>query len=257
MKFTLNGKEIEYNGDLDLTLLKFIRGEMNIISPKEGCSGQGYCGSCTVLIDDRPTLSCVTKMSKIEGKKIVTTEGLDKKIQEIFSLAFVEKGGIQCGFCTPGIVMTASALLKNNPHPTREDVIKSINHHLCRCTGYHKIVDSIIYASEIIRGLAPIPTTARLAAQAKLGDSQPKYDSYKTVLGHRPYVCDLKVPNMHHGALKLSDHPRARILNIDTNEAEKIPGVLLFMKFTLNGKEIEYNGDLDLTLLKFIRGEMN
>ncbi|MBF0298463.1 MAG: selenium-dependent xanthine dehydrogenase [Oligoflexia bacterium] len=225
MKFTLNGNQVDYNDDLNISLLKYLRNIAGITTPKEGCSGQAYCGSCTVLVDDKPTLSCVTQMKKIEGKVIVTTDGLDQKLQEIFSIAFVEKGGIQCGFCTPGIVMSAAALLKKNPHPTREDAINAINRNLCRCTGYHKIIDSIIYASEIIQGKAQLPSKKSLFQKSKLGESQPKYDSYKTVLGMRPFVCDMFVPNMHFAALKLSDHPRAKVLKIDYDEALQVVGV--------------------------------
>ncbi|MBF0363097.1 MAG: selenium-dependent xanthine dehydrogenase [Oligoflexia bacterium] len=225
MKFTLNGNPIDYNGDKELMLLKYLRNEAGITTPKEGCSGQAYCGTCTVLVDDKPTLSCITPMKKIEGKVVTTTDGLDQKLQEIFSICFVEKGGIQCGFCTPGIVMSAAALLKKNPHPSREEVVAAINRNLCRCTGYHKVVDSILYASEVIQGKENLPTKKMQSSRSKLGESQPKYDSYKTVLGMRPFVCDLFVDNMHFGALKLSDHPRARVVKIDYSEALQVAGV--------------------------------
>ncbi len=223
MKFYLNGVEKEYTGDLNLTLLKYLREVENITSVKDGCSGQAVCGACTVQIDGKPKLSCVIKMGKLEGASVVTPEGLDEYRQRVFTNAFVAKSGVQCGFCTPGIVMQADALLRENPNPTREEIAKAIQPNLCRCTGYKKIIDSIQYAAEAIRDIKeiPIPKT-----DGKVGKRHPKYAAEKLVLGKSPFVADVKLDGMLHGALKLSDHPRAKVLKIDTMEAEKIPGVV-------------------------------
>ncbi|MGK5090217.1 selenium-dependent xanthine dehydrogenase [Bdellovibrionota bacterium FG-2] len=223
MQFTLNGKSVSYTGDLELPLLTYLRETADLISPKDGCSGQGTCGCCTVVVDGKALLGCTTPIRKVEGKSVITTEGLSTKEQDAYGDSFVEKGGVQCGFCTPGIVMRAKALLDQNAKPSREEITKSLGVHICRCTGYKKVVDSIELAAARIAGddvPAPPKTTGRVGT--RLG----KYQGKETVLGFRHFVADLKVTGMLHGALRLSDHPRARVLNIDSSEALRIPGVV-------------------------------
>lgn len=222
--FFLNGKQQVYQGDPLLPLIKILRHDHHITSAKEGC-GQGYCGSCLVHVDGRPTLACVTPMKRINGTHVITTEGLDAHIQEVFTHAFAEKGGIQCGFCTPGIVMNAAALLKSNLNPTREELTTILNRNLCRCTGYIKIIDSILYAAAILRGEIKIPE-GNPKKQLGVGGCTIKYTSPETVLGWRPFVADMYLENMHYGALKFSDHPRAMVKKIDLTEAQKINGVV-------------------------------
>ncbi|MBL6989767.1 MAG: selenium-dependent xanthine dehydrogenase [Bacteriovoracaceae bacterium] len=227
MYFTLNGELIDYSGDSELSLLGYLREKRGIISVKNGCSIDnncgGSCGACTVMMNDRATLSCTTPMKRVEGKKVVTTDGLEARIQEAFAKAFMIKGGVQCGFCIPGIVMNAVAFLKRNPLPTRDDVKKVLNRNLCRCTGYKKIVDSIIYASQILAGTETLPVSR---SSGLVGSSLLKYDGHDTVLGKRPFVCDLKEEGMRHAALKFSDHPRAEVISIDISEAKRVTGVI-------------------------------
>ncbi len=222
MEFRLNGQVRQYNGSPELSLLKYLREVEGLISPKDGCSGQGTCGCCTVHLNGKPTLSCVTKMSKVEGAEVLTTEGLEKRVQEVFQKAFLKEGGIQCGFCTPGIVMAAAALLKKNLSPTRDEVKQAIHANLCRCTGYKKIVDSVLLAAEAIRENREID----LPAEGAVGKRLPKVGCREAVLGWRPFVADMKADGMLHGALKFSDHPRARIVRVDVSEAAKAPGVI-------------------------------
>lgn len=222
MQFTLNGKVIKYEGDMKLPLLKYLRDVEGIISAKDGCSCQASCGACTVDIDGKATLACVTQMGKVEGKTVTTTDGLEKRIQEAFSKAFLLKGGIQCGFCIPGFVMAARCLLKENQNPTREEVAKAIDKNICRCTGYKKIIDSILFAAKILRGEVK---DLDVKFTGKIGERYPKYDCGDKVLGFTPFVADLKFDKMVHGALKFSDHPRAIVKNIDITEALKAPGV--------------------------------
>ena len=143
MKFNLNGIEKEYQGDPQLSLLKYLRNVEGITSIKDGCSPQAACGSCTVQVDGEAKLSCVTQMSKVEGRSIITPEGLSEYRKRIFTNAFVEKSGVQCGFCIPGIVMQANVLLDKKPNPTKSEIATSLQPNLCRCTGYKKIIDSI------------------------------------------------------------------------------------------------------------------
>ncbi len=223
MEFYLNGVKKNYQGSGDLNLLKYLREIENITTAKDGCSCEGTCGACTVEIDGKAKLACKTKMSSLEHKHVITTDGLELKIQEAFAHAFVARGGIQCGFCIPGIVMSARSLLRTNPSPTDLEIKKAISKNLCRCTGYVKIVESIQYAAKIINGEIAI---AESKSDGKVGSSLGKYDSKDRVLGKSKFVCDYKERGMLHGALKFSDHPRAIIKSLDVSKAEKLSGVV-------------------------------
>lgn len=223
MQFQLNGVLKDFDGDPDLPLLTYLRQHEGIISPKDGCAPQAACGCCAVDLNGKAVLSCVTPMKKVEGATVTTTEGLGEFRQQVYAHAFVAKGGIQCGFCIPGIVMQANSLINRNADPSRDEIEKALTPHLCRCTGYKKIVDAIEYAAEAIRNEEEIPEPS---SPGRVGDRHPKYDSFATVLGHRPYVDDLHVEGMLHGALRWSDHPRARVLRIDTSQAEQVAGVV-------------------------------
>jgi len=227
VEFTLNGKKCSYDGDPELPLLSWLRGEAGIISAKDGCSGQGACGCCSVHLEEggktRAILSCTTRMKKIHGCLVTTTEGIEKKVQEAFKRAFVKMGGIQCGFCTPGFVMQAAALLKRNLNPARAEVAQAINGNLCRCTGYKKIIDSILCAAASIRDGEEILFEK---TDGRVGAPLPKYDCLETVLGLREFVCDMKAPDMLFGALRMSDHPRALVRSIDCSEAMRCGGVV-------------------------------
>jgi selenium-dependent xanthine dehydrogenase len=222
MRFTLNGVKKTYEGDPELSLLKYLREYEGIISPKDGCAPQAACGCCVVELNKRAVLSCVIPMKKVANSEVITIEGLEKYKQDVFANAFLEKGGVQCGFCIPGIVMQAKVLLDSNPAPTREQVANALTPNLCRCTGYKKIIDSILYAAEAFRERKEIP---REKNSGKVGTRLPKYDSYDVVLGRRPFVADMKFEGMQYGALKFSDHPRAKVLAIDISAAEQLPGV--------------------------------
>ncbi|MCF6269987.1 MAG: selenium-dependent xanthine dehydrogenase [Melioribacteraceae bacterium] len=222
MKFILNGIEKEYTGDLELPLLKYLRNIENITTVKDGCSGQASCGSCTVELNGDAVLSCITPMKKVEKLEVTTTDGLGEYKQNVFANAFVEKGGTQCGFCTPGIVMRANTLIRSNENPTRKEIVNSLTPHICRCTGYIKIIDSIELAADAIRESKEIPTPKQIG---KIGKSQPKYDGDKLTLGTAPYVDDLRFQGMLFGALKFSKHPRAKVVSLDITKAEQLSGV--------------------------------
>ena len=223
MEFTLNGEQRAYSGDPDLTLSRFLREEAGITTCKSGCSGQGACGGCTILMNGKAILSCVTPMKQVQGKAVITPDGLEQRIQEIFARAFVLKGGVQCGFCTPGMVMAARALLLDNPNPTRGQIEKAIQRNLCRCTGYKKIVDSILCAAAALRGDTAFPDGD---VSGRIGTRLARHGAFQTVLGNQPFVCDLKEEGMLHAALRFTDHPRAKLLAIDTAAAVTMPGVI-------------------------------
>ena len=221
--FTLNGQTTQYDGDPDLPLMTYLREERGIISPKDGCAPQAACGCCVVQVDDKALLSCVTKMDKVAGKSVTTTEGLGEYRQNVFANAFVSEGGVQCGFCIPGIVMQANNLINHNPDPSRADIEKSLTPHLCRCTGYKKIVNAIETSAEAIRNEEEV---AMPDVDGSIGTRLPKYQAQDLVLGQHRYVDDIRIQGMKIGALKFSDHPRALIKSMDLSAAEALPGVL-------------------------------
>ena len=223
MQFILNGNKKDYNGDPELPLLTYLREIEGIISAKDGCAPQASCGACTVELNGKAVLSCVIPMSKVENGIVVTTEGLTEYKQRVITNAFVEKCGVQCGFCIPGIVMQANVLIKNNPEPSRDEIAKALTPNLCRCTGYKKIIDAIEYAAEAIKENREIP---KPKSDGGIGKKHPKYDADKLVLGQAPYVADMKFPGMLHGALKFSDHPRAKVISINIDKAKNYPGVI-------------------------------
>ena len=134
MQFTLNGINKTYSGDPELPLLTYLREIEGITSPKDGCAPQAACGCCTVELNGKAVLSCVIPMRKVENGSVITTEGLGEYKQRVIANAFVEKCGVQCGFCIPGIVMQADVLINKNPNPTREEIARALTPNLCRCT---------------------------------------------------------------------------------------------------------------------------
>ena len=223
MEFELNGHSKTYDANPDLNLLTYLREVEGIISPKDGCSGEGICGCCTILVDHVARLSCRMKMKDVADKQVTTLEGVSPVERDAFADAFVLKGGVQCGFCTPGIVMKAKAILDKNPHPTRQEITDGLTGNLCRCTGYKKVVDSIECAAEALREGRPVEVAM---ASGKVGSRLGKYTGRESVLGERVFVADMKEPGMAFGALRFSDHPRARVLHINISDALLVPGVV-------------------------------
>jgi len=223
MEFTLNGRPTTSDAEPGTEVLGWLRDVAGITSPKDGCSGEGVCGCCTILVDGTPRLSCRMAMKDLAGKAVTTVEGLSRAEQDAFADAFVARGGVQCGFCTPGIVMKAAAILRRNPAPTRAEITSGLNGNLCRCTGYKKVVDSVECAAEALRENRPV---AYPKDTGGVGTRHPKYTGREAVLGRRVFVADMKEPGMRYAALRCSDHPRARVLAIDLAEALAVPGVL-------------------------------
>jgi aerobic-type carbon monoxide dehydrogenase small subunit (CoxS/CutS family) len=151
INFYLNGEQVEVYADPVKSLLHLLRDDFGLTGTKEGC-GQGECGACTVLLDDLAVNSCLIPAGKIAGRSVVTIEALSRDGQpDPVQVAFVEKGAVQCGFCTPGMVMSAHALLKQNPNPSSEEVREAISGNLCRCTGYKQIEEAIALAAQKIK----------------------------------------------------------------------------------------------------------
>ncbi|MFQ5616205.1 MAG: selenium-dependent xanthine dehydrogenase, partial [Anaerolineales bacterium] len=223
MKFILNKNTKIYEGDPDLPLLTYLREHEGITSPKDGCAPQAACGCCAVDLNGKARLACVIPMKKVAGGIVTTIEGLGEYRQNVFANAFAEKGGVQCGFCIPGIVMQSNALINKNPDPDRADAEQALTPHLCRCTGYKKIVDAVLYAAGAIRNENEIPPPA---GDGRIGSRQPKYQAQALVLGRHQYVDDIQIEGMKYGALRFSDHPHARVLRVDTREAAQLAGAI-------------------------------
>ena len=149
VKFILNGKEVESLSPLNTTLLDVLREEMAMLGVKKGCES-GECGACTVIVDGVNVNSCMMLIGEMEGKSVLTIEGLAKDgVLDPVQQAFAELGAIQCGYCTPGMILAAKALLDRNPSPTREEIQDGLAGNLCRCTGYEQIFEAVEYAAEL------------------------------------------------------------------------------------------------------------
>ncbi len=149
LKLTINDEEFDLAVKSGRTLLEVLRDDLDLTGSKQGCDG-GECGACTVLIENEPRLACLTLAATLEGKKILTIEGLahDGALHPL-QRAFLDQGAIQCGYCTPGVILSAKALLDNNRNPTEEDVKKALAGNLCRCTGYQKIITAVLGAAKL------------------------------------------------------------------------------------------------------------
>jgi xanthine dehydrogenase molybdenum-binding subunit len=175
-----------------------------------------------VIADGRAVVSCAQPASRFADREVQTLEGLPPEHRADWADAFVRRGASQCGFCSPGIVMKAEALLARTPEPTRDEVARALAGNLCRCTGYVKVIDAIEEVAARRRGAPPGGATGPAAVGGRVG----RYAGREQVLGEHRFVADLEVPGMLHGALRFSDHPRARVLRIDTTAAEAHPGVV-------------------------------
>ncbi len=233
IQFILNGEPREISAASELSLLDLLREKFDLTAAKNGCSPQGSCGCCTVLVDDKAVVSCVTPAAKIAGKRVQTLEGLPEQNREMLAKSFVHAGGLQCGFCIPGIAMRSHWLLQNNPTPTRDEIARALNNHICRCTGYTKIVDAIDLAAKAYRG-EPLPEHDN---SGRVGTSLLRYQGENLTLGGKRYIDDIKMPEMLHGAALFSEHPRAKILAIDTSKAEQLKGV----KAVITAKDVPGN----------------
>ncbi|MGF1668320.1 MAG: molybdopterin-dependent oxidoreductase, partial [Acidimicrobiia bacterium] len=219
ISFTVNGRRVAASGGHP-HLLAALREELDVTSPKDGCSPSGQCGCCTVLLDGKAIQACLVSMDKANGSEVVTLEGLPDEERARMAQAFAATGALQCGFCTPGIVMRAKALIDQKGAALDRSTIEGrLGAHLCRCTGYVKIIEAI----ELLASGDPIPEPERPGG---VGSSGVKYEAAELALGDRGYIDDLRVAGMAHGALRLTDHARADVLAIDTSAAEKVPGVV-------------------------------
>ena len=206
------------------TLLQVLRDELHLLGTKNGC-GQGHCGACTVIVNGRAVRSCITLVARLDGAHVETIEGLARG-DELHPLqqTFIEQGAVQCGFCTPGMIMAAKALLDTRPHPTREEIVKALAPNLCRCTGYASIIRAIEAASSKEQPSFPFKPS-KLETRV-VGKPVPRPDALAKVTGQAIFAADLYFDNMLHAKVLRSSRPHARIRRIDTSKARAIPGVV-------------------------------
>ena len=248
--FTLNGNSTTAPYEPGMDFLEVLREECGVVSPKNGCAPEGACGCCAVLVDGQPVFACLRKPEHMAGREVVTLEGVPEDMRRVLSEAFLLEGAVQCGFCIPGIVIRASGLLLHGHTHDREEIAKALDGHLCRCTGYARIIDAIQTAGEAWcaqkePGHKQLPneeprrhsyfgeeyglSRSRAFTNGKrangIGQSPSRYLGIEQALGEKPFVDDMGVPGMLHAAPLLSPHPRAKVLAIETSEAQAMAGV--------------------------------
>ena len=246
VRFTLNGTATEASYEPGMHLLEVLREQCGVVSAKNGCAPEGTCGCCLVKIDGRPALSCLRKPEQMEGHDVVTVEGLPEETRRIIGEAFVLEGGVQCGFCIPGIVVRAASLVEDGKSGDRGAIAKALDGHLCRCTGYGRIIDAIQTAGEAFRNGGRLPEEPRRhlffgeefglgrdpafatgkGSEGGVGHSVARQGGLEQTLGDKPFVDDMRVLGMLHGAMVPTEHPRARVLKIHTDAAKAMPGVV-------------------------------
>jgi xanthine dehydrogenase molybdenum-binding subunit len=217
VQFVANGVPVSVRSNHP-HLLSALREELNITSPKDGCSPSGQCGCCTVFVNGKAVVSCQTSLEKVAGGEVTTLEGIDESERRKYSDAFAACGGLQCGFCIPGIVVRAKAQVdKKGAGLKREDMARHLGAHLCRCTGYVKVLDAI----EMI-ALGETPVLPKIGG---VGSRSVKYEAHELALGDRGYVDDIRVDGMLHASLHFTAHTRAKVLAIDSSKALAMEGV--------------------------------
>jgi xanthine dehydrogenase molybdenum-binding subunit len=220
--FTLNGAPRRLAVRPDASLLEVLREQCGVTSVKDGCAPQGQCGCCLALVDGAPKVSCAMPARAADGTTILTLEGVSHEERDLTARAFAAAAGVQCGFCIPGIALRAKWLLDRQPSPTRAEIARAIDVHLCRCTGYTHILDAIELLAAARRGQGwPEPCT-----DGRVGQSLARVEAGEYALGTRPYVADLVREGMLHACVVLSPHARARVLTLDVAAASALPGVV-------------------------------
>lgn len=221
ISFILNGKEKRVSAVPGETLLKYLRGKECLRGTKNGCS-TGHCGACTVIIDGEAKRSCIVPLKQLEGKTVLTIEGLNQEqglhpIQQ----AFIDAGAVQCGYCTPGMIMASKALLDKNPDPNNDEIKEALKDNYCRCTGYVKIIDAVKLAAKMLKG-----REKKALDGFGIGISMPDIDGAAKVRGELSFAGDMSLPGMTYGKILWAAHPHAIIRGVNINKAGEYPGVL-------------------------------
>ncbi len=244
ISFTLNGEPVVVDVDPATSLLDVLRNDLGLTGTKQGCDHEGECGACTVLLDGAhrgrwvPIRSCLTPVGKVAGRRVLTIEGLADPQREEglhpLQAAFIEAGAVQCGYCAPGMILAAKALLDREPDPSREQIVAALEGNLCRCTGYTRVVMAVELAAAALRGESPpdprpAPSsvgTVQNQGADPIGGDVARTDSVDKVTGRARYVEDIAMPGLLHARVLRSPHPHARLLSLDTEQAAQSPGVV-------------------------------
>jgi len=235
IKFHVNGEPVEVEIGPRTTLLQVLRDQLQLVGTKNGCN-HGHCGTCTVIINGEAQQSCIVLARHVEGKHVETIENL-ARYGELHPLqrAFIEHGAVQCGFCTPGLIMSAKALLDRKPRPTSEDILEALELNLCRCTGYNKVVEAVEVAANELRaergvrrliGTKPLPPRAADLTLKFVGHSVIRPDARDKVTGAPIFTDDLCLDGMLHAQVLRSRYPHALLLKVDVSKARQLPGVV-------------------------------
>ncbi len=227
VNFTLNGSPQTVLAEDELVLLDFLRKSKGLTGTKQSCDRKGQCGACTVLVNKKAVRSCLTRVASLSGAEVISIEGLGTPdnphlIQEAFALS----GAIQCGFCTPGMIMASKALLDRNPDPDTDTIKKALAHNLCRCTGYKKIIDAVRLAGRFLRGELRPDDLRPDEKEGMIGVSLPRPTALLLATGKALFTADIKKEGLLELAAVRSPHAHALIKSIDTSRAEAVPGVM-------------------------------
>ncbi|MBQ7529861.1 selenium-dependent xanthine dehydrogenase, partial [bacterium] len=217
--YTVNVNGRDYESAHDKKLLRFLRDDLHLTATKDGCS-EGVCGTCTVLVDGKKTKACVIPLSRLVGKKVLTVEGIPKEEMRVYEHCFAQAGAVQCGFCIPGMIISAKSLLDVNLQPTIEDIKKALKGNICRCTGYKKIEEAILMVAKYFReniGIPEEPKSLHMNERAK------RIDAYEKVNGTGIYADDIELEGMLYAKPVYSKYPRALIKRIDVSKALEDP----------------------------------
>ena len=236
MSFALTVNGVARVTDENKSLLRYLRDDLHLTSVKDGCS-EGACGACTVLLDGKAVRACVYTTQRAAGRSVTTVEGLPPREQEAFVYAFGAVGAVQCGFCTPGMVMASSALLAVCPDPTEAQIARALCGNLCRCTGYQKIIEGVRLAAAVLRGERSVDLDAEAGADMGVGRGAFRTDVRPKVLGSGEYCDDLYLPGMAYASAIRTPYPRAKVVDIRAQRALDMPGVLA----VLTAQDVPHN----------------
>jgi aldehyde oxidoreductase len=223
--FALNGRAVTVNADPSTPLLRVLREELGLTGTKQGCDMEGECGACTVIVDGEAVRSCLLPVGKVAGRSVTTIEGIGTPDNpHPLQSAFLEAGAVQCGYCTPGALLSAKALLDRNANPAREEITAALDGNLCRCTGYVKIVQAVELASARMRGDSRAGATH--PDSPVVGGTALRHGGWERVSGAALFAEDISMPNLHHVRVVRSPHFHARLVSIDISQALEVPGVV-------------------------------
>jgi len=226
ISFNLNGQTVEVDESPDRPLLDVLRDTIGLTGTKQGCDHEGECGACTVLFNGKPVRSCLTPIGKAQGQDILTIEGLGTIDRpHPLQTAFIESGAVQCGYCIPGMLLAAKALLDENPNPTRGEIQLALSGNICRCTGYQSIIEAVQRAGKEIQRASPPAAKLSRGDPHIIGGTPLREDSWDKVTGQTRYAEDIKMPDLHHLIVLRSPYHHARLISLDITEASSLPGV--------------------------------